>query len=85
MEHFEQLRSLIEKLGAMIQRELAQNPLPARSQFEQDLATVVRATVAANQATGFEPIYQFDCAVVLDLQALGQFADARACLGRQAL
>ena len=48
-----------------------------RSQPQQDLATVIPRTASPHQASGGKAVYQFDRAVVLQLQSLGQRSNRR--------
>lgn len=58
-----------------MQRKVLEDSFAARGQFQQDFTAVVAAPVPANKACGFQAVHQFDSAVVLNLQALGQFTD----------
>jgi hypothetical protein len=73
------------KLCAMMQRQIPQHFLSARSQFQQDLTPVLSATLPADKASRLEPVYEFYGAMVLNLQSAGQFADVRSNVRGQPL
>ncbi len=69
----------------MMQRQLAKHILPLRGQRKQDLPAVFASGPPQNEAPRRQPVYQFYCTVVLNLQPFRQFADARPPTFRQAL
>jgi adenylosuccinate lyase len=70
----------------MMQREFLEDLFAFRRQCEQHFATVgTAATLAIDKAPGRQPVHQPHCTVVLNLQALRQFAHPGAGAGRQPL
>jgi hypothetical protein len=66
----------------MMERQFGENFFSFRGEREQDLAAVVSGAGATNKAARFQAVDEFDGAMVADLHAAGQFADARAYSGR---
>jgi hypothetical protein len=81
----DQSRPLQAQLILVMERELAQDLLSRGSKREQYFAAILAAALAADVASRREPVDQFHCAVVLDLQSLRQFADPGANALRQSL
>ncbi len=69
----------------MMQRQFSQDPLSFGRQAEQDLSAVIPRTLTMDESAGFQPIHQFDGAVVANLHARSQLANARANSRRHAL
>ena len=69
------------KFIVMMQGEFAEDFLASGREGEEDFAAIVLGAGAMDKASGFEAIDQFDGAVVADLHAIGQFADAGAHTG----
>ena len=63
-------RAAKAEFGSMMEEELTQNSLPFGRQREKDLATIVASTMATHIPASGKPVYEFDRAVMLDLQAL---------------
>ena len=61
----------------MGKREAFEEAFTVRGETKQDFAGAVRLAGADEQSVGFEAALQSDCAVVADLQALGESADGR--------
>jgi|SRR5215467_15001935 len=61
----------------MMQREFLQHPLPFWSQRQQNLSPVLPGLAASYQSAHAKPVNEFDRAVMLDLQSLGDFSDSR--------
>jgi hypothetical protein len=55
--------------------KLLQEFLSAESKSQQDLATIRLAARASDKTSELKAVRQFNCAVMLNLQALGQHAD----------
>jgi len=55
--------------------ELLQELLPAECKSQQNLATVRLAARTSDETLGLKAVRQFNCAVMLNLQTLGQHAD----------
>ena len=53
----------------MVQRQAAQNVLASGRELQQNFALVFTPAPSLQKATRRQPIYQFDCAVMFDLQA----------------
>jgi hypothetical protein len=49
--------------------------LSAESKSQQNLATVGLAARASNETLGLKPVRQLNCAVMLNLQTLGEYSD----------
>jgi hypothetical protein len=73
------------QLSAGVRGEFAQNLLPARRELYENLAAVFGAAAAGDEAFAGQTVEQFDSAVVLNLQALSQVADARLLADRLSL
>ena len=58
-----------------MQREFTQDLLPLRRKLQVHLAAIFVTALAAYKSGSFQPVHQLDRAVVLDLQALGNFRD----------
>ena len=58
-----------------MQREFTQDLLPLRRKLQVHLAAIFGTALAAYKSGSFQPVHQLDRAVVLDLQALGNFRD----------
>jgi hypothetical protein len=74
----QQFGALRAKFLAMVERQLAKHLLSARGQVQQDLAAVLGAAAPADVSRMFQAVHQFYGAMMLDLQALGQFPYSRA-------
>jgi hypothetical protein len=83
-EGSKQSRPLHAEFGAMVQGEFPKDLFPLGCEREQDLAAVFAATLAGYKTFCGQAIYEFDCAVMLNLQALGQFANPGTHPWRQA-
>jgi hypothetical protein len=59
----------------MRNRELLQEFLSAESKSQQNLSTVRLAARTSEKTLGLKPVHQFNCAVMLNLQTLGQHSD----------
>src|SRR5579871_3949509 len=57
--------------------QLRQHLLAAGGEGDEHLAAVFRAATTRDQALPHQPVHQFDSAVMLYLQALGEVHDAR--------
>lgn len=62
----------------MVQREFAQHLLPTRSEADVNLAAILGPPITLDEIFFFEAAYQLDCAVMLNLQALGEVGNTRA-------
>src|SRR2546425_3972874 len=60
----------------MMQGQLGENALTFRSECEQYFTPVVAGTIATHVSSGLKAVDQLNCAVVADLHAVRQFADA---------
>ncbi|HWH60338.1 MAG TPA: hypothetical protein VN682_22100 [Terriglobales bacterium] len=69
----------------MMKRKLAQHLFPFGGELQVNFAAVFRAALAAHKATCFQTVHQFNGAMVLDLEALGDFGDLGADIRRQPL
>ena len=74
----QQLWPLQAQLILVMKREMTQNLLSPRGQRKQHFAAVLAAALAADIPSRGQPVDQFNRAVMLNLQALRQFADAGA-------
>ncbi len=74
-ESLNQSRASGAEFVAMREREAFEEAFTARGDTQQDFAGVGTAAGAGEQSFGFEAAAQFDCAVVADLQALGESAN----------
>jgi hypothetical protein len=72
------------QLCAVMQGQFAEHPFAFPGEREQYFSPVASAPMTTHETTVRQPVYQFDGAVMPNLQALGQFSDTRADLGRQA-
>src|SRR5437868_14948209 len=68
----------------MVERELSEDFLAFRSQRHQYLAPITARPVALYEPVCRQTVHQLDRAVMLDLQALGQFTDPWANIPGQA-
>ena len=59
----------------MMQREFPEDLFALRRECKQNLATVLVATLSIDITSCRQPVHQFDCAVMLNLEPFGQFAD----------
>ena len=62
----------------MVQRQIPQDLVSCRGKRQEHLTPILAAAAPSDVAGASQPIDQFDRAVMLDLQPLRQFADARA-------
>lgn len=60
------------KFGAMRQRHPAKNLLGAPGESQQNLPSILLTARSPQKAVCFQPVHEFDGAVMLDLQALGE-------------
>jgi hypothetical protein len=79
----DQGRTLGAQLGFVPHGQFAKYFFAFRSKLQQDLTTVFPSAASSHQASGGKPVYQFDSAVVLELQSLGQRSDSRVQPCRQ--
>jgi hypothetical protein len=61
----------------MVISQFVENPLRARSEFEQHFAAILTIALAAQISTLAEAVHELDGAVVLNLQAICDFSDQR--------
>ena len=73
----DQCRALGAQLGFVPHGQFAKHLFAFRSKPQQDLTTVLPGTASPHQASGGKAVHQFNCAVVLKLQPLGQLSDGR--------
>jgi len=81
----DQCRALGAQLGLVPHGQFAKYFFAFRGKPQQDLTTVIPRTASPHQASGGKAVYQFDRAVVLQLQALGQRSNCRMQPVRQSL
>jgi hypothetical protein len=85
LESGDQSRSSCLQLCAVMQGQFAEHPFTFPGEREQYFSPVAPASMTTHETTVRQPVYQFDGAVMPNLQALGQLSDTRADLERQAL
>src|ERR1700719_1622292 len=73
------------QLVLMMKGKFAQYFLAFRSKRQKDFATVILRTRALDKSSVLKAVHEFHGAVMADLHALRQFADARPNAGRHAL
>src|SRR5579863_901103 len=76
-----QNRALHAEFGAMVQGEIPQEFLAPGAESEQNFAAVAVAALAMDVTSGGQPVHEFHSAVMLNLQAFGQFAHKRRHAG----
>lgn len=79
-----QFRSGQAQFVVVVKREFAEDFLAFRCERQQDFAAIIPGSRAMHKPSRFEAVHQFHRAVVADLHAIGQFADARPHPGRHA-
>src|SRR5262249_44951020 len=84
-QHLGQGREQRRELVLVRAREAREQRLAARRERELDLAPVLARTAAAQEAALLEAIGELDRTVVAQLQPLGEHADRRAPVEREAL
>src|SRR5579864_426710 len=88
LERVDKRRAILAQLRQVAGGEFLQLRLSTWSELDQHLPPVSWRSRAQNQAAVHQPVHQFDRAVMLDLEPLGQHADARLVLashGKQQL
>ena len=80
-----QLRSRRAQLVVMMKSEFAENLLPFRSECQKNFAPIIPRAGAMDIPSAFEPVHQFDGAVVANLHSVREFADARTNVRRHTL
>ena len=78
-------RTAFAELRLVVQGEPPQNFFSFRSQVKQHFSAIFAATMAPNTARGSQSVDQFDGAMVLDLEPLGEIPNSRPRPSRQAL
>jgi len=73
------------ELGEMVQRELAEHRLSPRRELDEDPAPVDECATPPHELPLRQAVDQLDGAVVLHLKPLGQLADRRLPVPREAL
>jgi hypothetical protein len=69
----------------MMEREFLQHLLALGGERQHNFTPIIATASAFDESTGSKTVYQFDRTVMLDLETVGKFADARARAARQAL
>jgi hypothetical protein len=80
-----QLRPSAAQFFTVMERQLHQDLFTPWRKFEQHFAPIVASTLPPDVPGTGEPVCEFDGAVMLDLQALREFADPGSNIRRQTL
>jgi len=76
-ERLDQRRSRRAQFGPVVQRQITQDLLAFRSQFQKHFAAIGATRLPAHISGFGEAIHELDRAVMLDVQARREFSNAR--------